>query len=227
MRTLLLLLSLTLCSCLPSMIYDPSLHMPARPLEAADVQLAGGVVYALETRPDSVGHAGVLGGTTLVRAGLGEDVSVGARYWFTYATTTSGGVQYRGGISGDVALDVGHIADSVTLALVGRAGSVFGSNFFGGVGIEGGGVAMQAMARSQLGESTALTVAAGSLFGFRDLSNSRPQWGVGGLANVGLSWRIVDRFDVIGEVVGLLYHDAHSGELNAAASPSLVLSYTF
>lgn len=219
---LLLASSLIISGCATSLVYDPSLHLPARPMENAEVQAGAGIGYLLETRPDSADQMGDMGASFLLRTQLSKSVGLRVGHWFTFSSLESDG-NYRGGLSADGLIS---LSDDGDVFLIPRTAMVFAEGF-SGVSIEGGAFALQGGMTMELISMLRLYGGLGPVFGFRDLTNENNQWGVGGLLNAGVGLSITSRLGASAELSGVAYYNAFEEKAVAGISPSVMISYIF
>lgn len=219
---LLLTASLVLSGCATSLVYDPSLHLPARPMQNTEVQAGAGIGYLLETRPDSADQMGDMGASFLLRTQVSKSVGFRVGHWFTFSSLESDGT-YRGGLSADALLS---LSDDGDVFLIPRTAMVFAEGV-SGVSIEGGAFALQGGMTMEILSMLRLYGGLGPVFGFRDLTNDDNQWGIGGLLNAGVGLSLTSRLGASAELSGVAYYNAFEEKAVAGISPSVMVSYIF
>src|SRR3989337_4208604 len=85
-----------LFSCVPSLVYSPSINLPPKPLGKDETQILGGVGYFPETRPDRVPSKMAFGGEATIRHAFSNSFSLQLEGWYDFSNNVEDG---RGGLS--------------------------------------------------------------------------------------------------------------------------------
>jgi hypothetical protein len=212
----LLLLAALLCAgCTPSLVYSPSLLLPAQPLVKEDVHLVLGTEMLPETRPEAFGIRATAGGSVGIRYAFSDRLTLGLKGWDALDDG-------RGGASAE---GIVMLSDKgpYRLALIPRTGLVLSE---GGT-IEGGGITLPvAIWAPPLGALHPYG-ALGPIVGWRDLGASPGEWGYGAVGNLGMAIEISKVFAVNLEVAGIVQVNRYDHTTHAIADPALSLSWRF
>jgi hypothetical protein len=81
----------TFFSCVPSLVYSPSINLPPKPLEKDETQILGGVGYFPETRPDMVTNKMAFGGEATIRYAFSNSYSMQIEGWYDFSNNIEDG----------------------------------------------------------------------------------------------------------------------------------------
>jgi len=217
-----LLLSAALCpllfNCTPSLVYSPSVNLPAEPLKKRSVQVLGGIGFLPETREHDVGESVALGGELTFRFGISDYFTMQFKGWKDFSDNLD---ESRSGFS------------YTNIVLLNDAQSKYKVGFlptfaflFDGNGLEGGGAATQFGIWLPNNGVLHPYVAIGPGVGIRNLEENPKEWGWGVLTNLGLALKISEHFNLNLEVAGIAQINEFEDKSNFVVAPSLNLGLT-
>jgi len=215
-----ILLSALACGCSPSLVYSPSMNLPARPLKGNQMQLLGGVGNLAETRPDKTEDSSetAFGCEGALRIGLCEHFTLQFKGWKDLSDNVR---SQRYGTSFSVLVTLNNSSKS-RFTLIPTAALVFG-----GGDLEGGGGGLFLSPAYNPWRDISFYLAFGPAFGMRKLEQENKQWGWGLLANCGASFLVRDRLTVNVELAGVRQVNKYDDIKDFMICPSLNLGYIF
>jgi hypothetical protein len=205
-------------SCIPSLVYSPSLNLPSKPLIKDEVQILAGVGYLPETRPERTDPKMVPGGEASIRFGLSNIVSAQIKGWKDISGSFSD-ARYGFSISSIVVL--GQSSDFVFGTFPSAAIVLEESN------IEGGGGSLPICFWYTKFYPLSFYSAFGPALGIRDISKKNNEWGWALILNVGAATTIKEHFTINFEVAGIKQVNEQNGYKSYFFSPSLNIGYVF
>ena len=214
----LIFLNILFCSCVPSLVYSPSLNLPAKPLTEDDVQILGGVGYLPETRPDRTDPKMILGGEASIRYGLSNSVTAQIEGWKDISYSISE-VRYGFSIS---ALTVLNDSSDFRFGIFPTAAIVLAEN-----DIEGGGGTIPFCLWYEKFYPLSFYTAFGPVIGIRDITNNNNEWGWGLIVNIGTTMTIEEHFTFNLELSAIKQVCEYDGYKSYFLCPSLNIGYIF
>ena len=185
-----------ICSaCSTSVLYDPTLRMPARQLSTSEVQATAGWGLLPESRPEAVnGRQSDDAFLFDARAGLSKRVTLQARGWLGMD-----GVFDRSGVWGlagliQYAIDTASTGWRSVLQL-GGGYSIYGSEVAG----FGGSLTYIAYTPAVMGLQP--YVGGGGILGFS--TETLSDWGIAPMLHAGASWEFIDNVGITAEVTSV------------------------
>jgi hypothetical protein len=214
----LIFLNILFCSCVPSLVYSPSLNLPAKPLIEDEVQILGGVGYLPETRPDRTDPKMIVGGEASLRYGISNSVTAQIKGWKDISYSISE-VRYGFSIS---AVTVLNDSSDFRFGIFPTAAIVLAEN-----DIEGGGGTIPFCLWYSKFYPLSFYSAFGPVIGIRDLTNNNNEWGWGLIFNIGASMTIEDHFTFNLELATIKQVSEYDGYKSYFLCPSLNIGYIF
>jgi hypothetical protein len=214
----LIFLNILFCSCVPSLVYSPSLNLPAKPLIEDEVQILGGVGYLPETRPDRTDPKMIVGGEASLRYGISNSVTAQIKGWKDISHSISE-IRYGFSIS---ALTVLNGSSDFRFGIFPTAAIVLAEN-----DIEGGGGTIPFCLWYSKFYPLSFYSAFGPVIGIRDLTNNKNEWGWGLIFNIGASMTIEDHFTFNLELAAIKQVSEYDGYKSYFLCPSLNIGYIF
>lgn len=203
-----------ICSaCSTSVLYDPTLRMPARQLRTSEVQATGGWGLLPESRPDVLN--GRRSDDALLfdgRAGLSKRVTLQARGWLGMD-----GVFDRNGNWGVA----GSIQYAVDTASAGWRSVLQMSGGWSGYGaqIAGFGGSLNYIVYTPAIEGLQPYLSAGGILGFS--SESMKEWGIAPLLHVGVSWELLEDVGLNAEITSIFQINVKEDAYHTILTPTL------
>jgi len=205
--------------CTPSLVYSPSVLLPARPLQKEQGELTLGAGMLPETRPASVDRSAVAGGDLLARYAFSDRLTLGVKTW---ADLSGSEDETRWGALIEGIVMLSEASSGYRLALMPRTGMVLSNG-----SIEGGGVTVPLALWTPPISSVHPYGALGPIVGWRDLSASPTQLGYGVIGNVGASLLLSELFSLKAELAGIFQFNDYDNASDLLVAPSVALSWTF
>ncbi len=205
--------------CTSSLVYSPSVLLPARPLQKEQGELALGAGMLPETRPAAVDRSVVAGGDLLVRYAFSDRVTIGVKGWGDLSGTED---ETRWGVLAEGIVMLSEGGSDYRFALMPRIGMALSNG-----NIEGGGLTIPVAVWTPAISSVHPYGALGPIVGWRDLSTSRAQIGYGVIGNVGASLLLSELFSLKAEVAGIFQVNSYDTVSDLMVAPSVALSWTF
>lgn len=204
-----------ICSaCSTSILYDPTLRMPARQLQTSEVQGTFGWGMLPETRPDAID--GKLNDDALLfdaRAGLSKRVTLQARTWLGVPIN---GSSKRWGMGGSIlyTIDTGSTGWRSSILLSGALGVHEET-------IQGFGGALNVILYTPKWLDVQPYLSAGGILAFS--SNSLDEWGIAPLLHAGVSWEFLEDVGLNAEVTSIFQINVAENVYHTIITPTLSL----
>jgi hypothetical protein len=203
-----------------SIVYSPTIDLPARPLKKGQGQFVYGVGMLAETRPKETGKKLDLGHEIFVRYGFGENFSFQEKVWADISEIEN---KWRGGIS---ASGIFVLNDSTSKFRFGVMPTL--AFLFDGKPVEGGGGAVPIILWFPRIETFHFYTAMGPAIGLRDaIGKKKPQWGWGIVTNVGFSAVPSSVMSINVEIVGILQVNEYDKIIHFIIAPGVKVGWNF
>lgn len=226
LRYALLLGILAIAGCAPSLVYNPAVSLPARPLVKEQGEVVGTLGFLPETRPQgSASNVHVSpGGALTLRYAFSNRLTLGVSAWTDMEDFFDG--YFRGGIGAEALFPImgGGDADpnGMRMALMPKTAVLFD-----GGSVEGGGFALPVALWLPKTDLFASYAALGPAVGYRDLSTAPAQWGYGLIGNIGTSIVFNPSIRIYAEVAGIVQVNVYDKITHGILAPSVGLAVTF
>lgn len=207
--------------CIPSLVYDPAVHLPSSPLRGGGLQVYGSWCQLPETRPRQVQNDMSPGADIGMRLGITDRLSLDASTWS--ASDDLNG-QPRGGVAAGAVIVLSRDS-ALSCGVLVRGGLAYAGNQF-----EGGGASASAVLWIPERDWLRSYLAAGPVVGIRNLTSdaSTPaEWGWGIIWNLGVNLCPVSWCSLNGELSACYQEDRYDLLRSAVMVPSLGLSINF
>lgn len=215
---LLLLLTLLVNSCVPSLVYSPSINLPPKPLQKEEVQILGGVGYFPESLPDKTPTKMAFGGEATIRYGFSNSYSMQMKGWYDFSDNVEA---KRWGLS-IASIIVFNDSSNYRFGLMPNLAMVFADN-----SLEGGGGSLPLTFWFNKYDPLNIYLGLGPIVGLRDVTNELNQWGWGIMLNAGIGVLIENSFTLNLEFAMIKQVNEHNGKKDYFFSPSLNVGYIF
>ncbi len=214
----LILVNILFYSCIPSLVYSPSLNLPSKPLNEDEVQLLVGVGYLPETRPEQTEPKMVIGGEASIRYGISHNLSAQIKGWKDISNSFS---EVRYGFSLSSIVTISRSSEFI-YGIFPTAAFVLEEN-----NIEGGGGSLPVCFWYTRLYPLSLYSAFGPAFGIRNITEGNNEWGWALILNVGAALTLEDHFTINVEFAGIKQVNELNGYKSYFFSPSLNIGYVF
>lgn len=205
-------------SCVPSLVYSPSLNLPSKPLSKDEVQILGGIGYLPETRPNYTEPKMVLGGEASLRFGISDRVTAQLKGWKDVSYSISE-ARYGFSIS---ALTMLNDSSDIRFGIFPTGAFLLAEN-----DIEGGGGTIPFCFWYSKFYPISFYAAFGPIIGIRNITEDNNQWGWGLLLNIGATVTIKKHFTFNLEISAIKQVSEYDGYKSYFLSPSLNVGYIF
>ena len=207
-----------LTSCVPSLVYSPSINLPPKPLEKEEAQILGGVGYLPETQPDRVSSKIVFGGEATVRYGFSDSYSMQIEGWYDFSDNVEQG---RWGLS-LAGILVFNDSSNYRFGLMPIFAAALDDN-----SVEGGGCYIPMTLWINHLDPINFYTAVGPAVGIRDITDENNQWGWGIILNAGCAVLFDNNITLNLEVAIIKQVNEYKGKQDYFFSPSINIGYIF
>lgn len=217
-----------------SLLYSPSINLPAEPLEKKDIQLGGSVGLLPETRPEKDYGGTSAAGEIYARYALTKDFTLQARSWVDFSRIDEFAFE-RGGYSFSALMVINaRKRSAVTVGLMPTYGNLVNSNLDGNTYIEGYGVSLPVVMWFNTQSKVKPYSSVAFLYGVRngDKQESpidgtfRLQDGWALTTNLGMNYPLSDRVAINAELVPLYQYNRFEEIGHFLLSANAGLSFT-
>jgi len=226
LHLVLLLGAIVGAGCAPSLVYNPAVSLPSRPLIKEQGEAIGTLGFLPETRPHQSGTTSHVsgGGALTLRYAFSNRLTLGVSAWSDLQDFFNG--YFRGGFGAEAIFPIAGGGDpdpnGMKLGLMPRTAVLFD-----GGSIEGGGFAIPVVLWLPKTDLFATYAALGPALGYRDLSTAPAQWGYGLIGNLGTSITLGSSFRIYAEVAGIVQVNQYDRITHGVFAPSVGLALTF
>lgn len=226
MKTIVLLtIALTLSACTRSLVYSPSLNLPAKIMKQKEIDLQGGIELLPETRrEENSGRTAVMGGVLQIGYGFGNNFNLTLKGCADLQDKEN---VLRSGYT-LTAQFITTINSEERLILMPRVGLALG-----GSDIDGKGAGFSAVYHKNFNSLLSGYAGAGLLWGFNTLEeqlNSQNEMkvpmGFGFMATAGFSWEFAEGLRMNAEVSPIYQVNSFDNTNYFVVSPHLGIGYT-
>lgn len=209
---------LTFISCVPSLVYSPSINLPPKPLDKDETQILGGVGYFPETRPDKVPSKMAFGGEATIRHAFAKSFSLQLESWFDFSNNVE---DSRWGLS-LASIIVFNDSSNYRFGLMPIVAAAFDNN-----SIEGGGCYIPIALWLNHLDPINFYAAVGPAVGIRDITEENNQWGWGIIMNAGCGILFDNNITLNLEFSFIKQVNEFNSRSDYFLSPSLNIGYIF
>lgn len=225
-RFILLVAIAFLSSCSQSLVYSPSVNLSHKPLREKEIDVQAGLESLPESRPEKLGgEQTTTGFCAQVNYGFSNRFNLALKGWADLEGRT---FSIRSGYALSAQF-IKELKDNDRLILLPRLGMALDGN-----NIAAYGLSTSVLYQKSLKRNLSYYVGTGLLWGFYDLQRVltenqelRYPMGLGLLANLGLSWQLMDNFRLNLEVNPVYQLNSFDQNSQFIVAPALALSYTF
>jgi hypothetical protein len=223
-------ISLLIASCSQSVLYNPAISLPVKPLNERELQVQGSLGFLPETRPELLtGNPFTYAGCFQVGYGFSNKFAMNLSGWqdFEYREFSSPDVyrlRYGFSISGLMSKPV---SEKQSLIYIPRVGVAFNNRMISGYGL-GFSTGLHHKVNDKLG----IYGAAGVVYGFEqmgkienDEKELKSPSGLGIILNLGLSGVIYKNFSINFELSPIYSMNFFDNKRHFVASPQLGIAY--
>lgn len=206
--------------CASSLVYNPSVNLPARPLHKEQGEALLNLSILPETRPHMTENDVAAGGAFTFRYGFSNTLTLGASGWADLRDMADG--VFRGGFGAEGIIALNDEKSRPRFALMPR-----GAALFDGSSVEGGGFAFPVALWLPTSGIFTTYAAIGPAIGFRDLSADRAEWGYGMIGNLGSAIQLAQSLRANVEIVGVIQVNRYDNITHGIFAPSIGLGWSF
>lgn len=208
----------TFFSCVPSLVYSPSINLPPKPLEKDETQILGGVGYFPETRPDRVTSKMAFGGEATIRHAFSNSFSLQLESWYDFSNNVEDG---RWGLSLASNI-VFNDSSNFRFGLMPIFAAAFADN-----SMEGGGCYFPITFWFNHFDPVNFYAAVGPMVGIRDITAENNQWGWGIIMNAGCGILFENNITLNLEFAFIKQVNEYNSRTDYFFSPSINIGYIF
>ncbi len=212
--------------CSYSMVYSPSVNLPAKTLNRGDIDVKGGLELFPETQPVTNRYTAP-GGQLTLGYGINDKTSVYAKGWLDF--TGRGRYATRSGFSLNAVVTVKTFTDRMRLLLIPKVGMVLDGKYRAGYGAD-----LPVILHYRINNNLGLYGGFGFLYGLHDFEKQlaldgqmRLQGGWAVSNHLGASMNVWKQLNVNAELTTLYQNNTYAQRTNWLFSPTIGIGYVF